>query len=136
MERLAGESHGRVVAVHYDQHFGAGRGGDYSLLADEPDVRAKIAEQVERLGARGVEVTLVVREGRTGSAAAVIAEIARQEGADVIVAGTRGHGALGGALLGSVTQGLLREAPCPVLVIPPVVAAHEREQAARYSRRL
>jgi nucleotide-binding universal stress UspA family protein len=40
--------------------------------------------------------------------------------ADVIVVGSRGHGAIAGAFLGSVSRGVLREARRPVLVVPGV----------------
>jgi nucleotide-binding universal stress UspA family protein len=63
-----------------------------------------------------------------------IADIAREVGADVIVVGTRGHSALGGLVVGSVTQRLLHVAPCPVLAMPQITppAAELRDlEAAR-----
>lgn len=38
--------------------------------------------------------------------------------ADIVVLGARGHGAIGAALLGSVTTWMLHECPCPVAVVP------------------
>ena len=57
--------------------------------------------------------------GGVSSAAHALADVAKEEHADLIVVGTRGHTALGGLLLGSVTQRLLHIAPCPVLAVPP-----------------
>ena len=73
-------------------------------------------------------MTLRIATGAAPGAAHMIADIARELGADVIVVGTRGHTAIGGLLLGSVTQRLLHIATCPVLAIPAKVAvAHEPE---------
>ncbi len=43
---------------------------------------------------------------------------AQAHGAGMIVIGSHGHGAIYNLLVGSVTAAVLKEAPCPVLVIP------------------
>ncbi|HVX17415.1 MAG TPA: universal stress protein [Acidimicrobiales bacterium] len=45
--------------------------------------------------------------------------ISRAEGADLLVVGSRGHGALGRMLVGSVATQLSHHAPCPLVVVPP-----------------
>jgi nucleotide-binding universal stress UspA family protein len=52
----------------------------------------------------------------TGSPVDEIVAYADTIDADLIVVGSRGHGALASAVLGSVSQGVLHEARRPVLV--------------------
>ena len=52
-----------------------------------------------------------------GDAAKKIVEYADQIDADLIVVGSRGHGAISGALLGSVSRGILHAAKRPVLIV-------------------
>jgi len=73
---------------------------------------------------------LVLRGGITHE---VICDVAKQVGASVIVMATHGRKGLGHLMLGSVTERVLRDAPCPVLVVKPPVAkraAVSRKRAA------
>ena len=54
----------------------------------------------------------------TGAAWHGLLAVARSSGAAAVVAGSRGHGGLASALLGSVSSGLVHNADLPVLVIP------------------
>lgn len=65
--------------------------------------------------AHGIDVERLVTPE---SPAAALQRIGR--GADMIVIGSRGRGGFGGLLLGSVSQQVVRHAPCPVVVIPAV----------------
>ena len=62
-------------------------------------------------------------------AAHMIAKVARETEADLIVAGTRGHTPLAGLLVGAVTQRLLHIAPCPVMAIPPARKHADKDAA-------
>lgn len=59
---------------------------------------------------------LVVREGPIVQQ--ILAE-AREGRADLIVLGTHGRGGFDRFLLGSVTEKVVRKAPCPVMTVPP-----------------
>jgi nucleotide-binding universal stress UspA family protein len=119
---------GRIVAAHCDQRL-TGRAAAYPVFADEDDRRIKIREQVRELVQEGFNAELVVRRTH-GQPAEVIANLARETNADVIVCGTRGLRAFAGAFLGSFTQHLLPAAPCPVLAVPvhEVPAATSKQQ--------
>jgi nucleotide-binding universal stress UspA family protein len=68
---------------------------------------------VDRLRAPGRAVEGDVLRGRVASA---IVEDARTSRADLVIVGSRGHGAIASLLLGSVSSEVVDHAPCPVLV--------------------
>jgi nucleotide-binding universal stress UspA family protein len=53
-----------------------------------------------------------------------IVETANTEKADWIIMATRGMGGLSKIVLGSVTEEVIRNAPCPVVAIPPGFSSH------------
>jgi nucleotide-binding universal stress UspA family protein len=114
---LAKSSGARLVIVHVDE-LGVGKAGGYHVHADESDLVAGVERRVAELGQEGLDVRLELAKTGTGGAAHIIADVAQEENADLIVTGTRGQGPIVGLILGSVTHRLLHIAPCPVLVVP------------------
>jgi nucleotide-binding universal stress UspA family protein len=75
----------------------------------------RVQEESARLRARGVNATALLIQGPTVET--IVREAERLK-ADLIVLGSHGHGALYRSLVGSVSEGVLREASCPVLILP------------------
>jgi len=62
----------------------------------------------------GVGVAFLVWEGEPGAA---IVEAAQSEGADMVIVGTHGRNRVERIVLGSVSDHVVRHAPCPVLIV-------------------
>jgi nucleotide-binding universal stress UspA family protein len=100
-------------------------------LAPAPiDVRAALEtedamyERARRLAQHGADLAkqadlqaegLVVADKVT--VAETLARVAQERDAQALVVGTRGHGRLSKVLLGGTAEGVIRKAPCPVLVV-------------------
>jgi universal stress protein A len=55
-----------------------------------------------------------------------IYEAAEKEGADLVIISTHGRTGLRRAFLGSVAEGTVRSAPCPVVVVPSFAATRKK----------
>jgi nucleotide-binding universal stress UspA family protein len=135
--QVAKDDGAQLHVVHVVEKLGNGRAAGMDVFANEDEIKAKVARQAKLIAAdAGLNATTHTIVGLGDHIANRIVEIAEDEGADLIVVGTRGHGALGSLVLGSVTQRLLRLSHCPVLAVPPHVsleAVESREPAATAS---
>lgn len=87
----------------------------FDLVADLTKASEQaLADTVAAVAGDGSPVTVEQRV-LEGQPAQVLLAAAR--GADLLVVGSRGHGGVIGALLGSVSQYCVHHAPCPVVVI-------------------
>ena len=91
-------------------------GGHFGGRVDQ--VRAQRAIAAQELVQRGrrvsVSVSFLIWEGDPGEA---IIEAARAEHAELIIVGSHGRSAMGRFLIGSVSDHVVRNAPCPVPVV-------------------
>jgi nucleotide-binding universal stress UspA family protein len=81
----------------------------------EEGARAKLKDQVQKIREAGTEVAGV--HTRVGFPDAEIVGLAERLSAGLIVMGSRGLGPLRRALMGSVSDSVVRHAHCPVLVV-------------------
>lgn len=92
-----------------------------TALALRRDAEARLQALTQKLGLgpEQIEFSLV-----TGVDSAQIDNVASEMHASCIVMGTRGLTGLPRVLLGSVTDQVVQQAPCPVLIVPPWTPAH------------
>ena len=79
------------------------------------DEHRRLQELAEDLRGRGVAAKALLVEGP--SVEKILHEAERRR-VDAIVIGSHGHAALYRVLLGSVSEGVVRKARCPVLLVP------------------
>lgn len=81
------------------------------------DARAKVAQELEHLGkSESVPVEVLIRKGHAG---VELLRAIKESGADLVVVGSHGKGAIDRVLLGSIAERLLHVSPVSVLVARP-----------------
>lgn len=101
----------------------------HALSADLGRARAAIAAAIPAAEERRVPYETEVVQGLPAEA---IREVARVRNVDLIVVGSRGRGAVTGAVLGSVSADIVHRADRPVLVARPRQRARD-ESVLRYA---
>jgi nucleotide-binding universal stress UspA family protein len=106
-----------AILVYVRPSLGALGDPYYQEKLSEQMAHARVALDRARglVAQEGVEAEEEVLEG---SAADRIVELARDRNAPLIVVGSRGLGAVAGALLGSVSSAIIHRADRPVLIVP------------------
>lgn len=104
----AQDLHADLIVVHsYEPRESEGEAESYVAELDE------VSDRLEAIG-----VSHSIRALSRGlSPAADIIRVANEVSAGLIVVGLRSRSPVGKALLGSVTQSVLFESPCPVLTV-------------------
>ncbi len=106
-----------LTVVHVEDallHAAALEAGGYPELGERQ--YEELYQFVEDAGGKNRNVRVEIATGRVVPA---ILEHATRDGSDLIVMGTNGRSGLARAVLGSVTEGVVRRAAVPVLTIPP-----------------
>ncbi len=97
-------------------------GGRFRARVDQVRERRELQAQalVERGREEGIDVSFLVWTGDPGDQ---IVSAAEAERVDMVLVGSHGRGAVGRLFLGSVSEHVVRNAPCPVLVVRPLESA-------------
>jgi nucleotide-binding universal stress UspA family protein len=121
-ELLRGADHVTLLSVVTEvpgDDAGGFEGSVYSPEEQEKLWSAQLQEAGEELArtAAALSNKQVDKRVEVGDVANTVCHIAEKVGADVIVVGSHGRTGFGRLLLGSVSEHVVRHAPCPVLVI-------------------
>lgn len=75
----------------------------------------QLHEMRDALKGEGIEAKVLLIQGPTVEK--IVSEAERLD-SDLIVMGSHGHGSVFDLLVGSVSEGVMRKSPCPVVVVP------------------
>lgn len=115
--QLARRQHARLALLHVVAPAAIPSVFLTSVRTDLPQLAELSGEHLARLARRmGVRPKHAVV--RTGHAAEEILRFADEIGTALIVIGSRGHGKLEQLLIGTTAERVVRQARCPVLVVP------------------
>ena len=100
-----------LVCFHPERH------GGYRTEYESAETQARglLEAQVEKL--TGAGATVAQAHLRMGRADEENVDLAQSMGVGLIVMGTRGHGRLKRALMGSISESVVRHAHCPVTIV-------------------
>lgn len=107
-----------VFAIQY-QHYAMGLGSEVAFTLPQEELEAFAKELLDKASAKAREhgCKQVETHQVMGEAGQAITELAKENGADLIVVGSKGHSDIAGFLLGSVSHKICHLAPCPCLVV-------------------
>ena len=115
--QLARRQHARIALLHVIAPAVIPDVFLTSIRMDLPQIAELSEEHLARL-ARRMGIRPTHQRVKTGRAAEEILGFADEIGADLIVIGSRGHGAFERMLIGTTAERVVRQARCPVLVVP------------------
>ena len=112
---LARERGAKLLIVHVEEPPAAYGAGEMYYGMPDP-VTEDLRKMLEQVGPPDPQVPCE-RRLITGDPATAIAQLAQEEGVELIVMGTHGRTGLMRLLMGSVAEAVVRRAPCPVLTL-------------------
>jgi len=77
----------------------------------------KLIKIAQLLQESGIDTAVIVAQNDEVTA---IIDESKKNGVDLIMLGSHGHGALFHLIIGSVSEGVIRRATCPVIIVPSV----------------
>jgi len=122
VEEIALKTGAKIWLIHVAQPdpdfigYDVGPDSERKFMATKfRDQHIKIQELSSGMKEKGINITPLLVQGSTIE---TIIEKAKKLEVDMIVTGSHGHGTMFHILVGSVSKGLLKKSPIPLLIIP------------------
>ena len=121
-EEIALKTEAKIWLIHVAQPdpdfigYDVGPDSERKFMATKfRDQHVKIQKMSNAMKEKGVDITPLLVQGPTIE---TIINKAKKLKVDMIVTGSHGHGTMFHILVGSISKGLLKKSPIPLLIIP------------------